>query len=226
MTDPDTQTDQHEKLLGECQEWIDNHTLKLAEPQIAWVDVETTGLDYDGDLLLELGFIVTDSSGAVVTNGVFQSIIFAPEGIDWDGKVDPFVKNMHSKSRLATEIEFALPELESIGVVEQKAIRFLKDIFGEDMADLGLPLAGSSVGFDKRWIEGRMPELASLFGYRVLDVSSLRIAANLVDPDVAAQSKRPALGAHRVVPDIIDTIEEFLVLTGQSDDGALSIIRG
>lgn len=208
----------HLQLLEECQSWIAANTDEDAVPEMVWVDVETTGLDFDSDLFLELGIIVTNAHGKIVKNGIFQSIIHVPGGVDWETRANEFVRNMHTKSRLAREIEISHAETQNIGRVEQRAIQFLENIFGADVASLKLPISGSSVGFDKRWLEGRMPVLASIFGHRVIDVSSLRLVDELLSVDGGARPKNwRGYTAHRVIPDIIDTIGEYLLFTGQAE---------
>ncbi len=218
--------DVHESLLEECQRWIKDNTDESAEPKMIWCDVETSGLDYDSDMLLEIGFIVTNEHGKIVPDGVFQSVVHVPTTDNWIEAVDPYVRDMHTRSRLIEELEVSWPELENLEIVENKAVKFLKGLFGEDMASLRLPICGSSVGFDKRWIESRLPNLSSLFGYRVVDISSFRIVAEMLNPDL---NERPTdwrgFAAHRVIPDMIDTIGEYLTLTGQTDASNESILK-
>ena len=70
-----------------------------------------------------------------------------------------------------------------------------------------LPLTGSSVRFDRTWLNARMPELEQFFHYRIIDVSTIKeLAARWypgVDFGLHPEKK------HRAIPDCFDTIDEL-----------------
>ena len=68
-----------------------------------------------------------------------------------------------------------------------------------------LTIAGNSVHMDKLFLFHHMPKLNSFLFYRILDVSSIKIAVNLVKPGLFYQKK----GNHRAVDDILESIGEM-----------------
>lgn len=194
--------------------WIEKNTFKDTKPEQVWVDIETSGLDFSNDLFLEIGIIITDAHCRVVPGGVFQSIIHAPNGVNWED-ANQYVTSMHLRSNLAKDLEETTSELHDVKVVEANALAFMLKNFGLDLPAMRLPMSGSSVGFDKSWISNRMPELSELFGHRVIDVSSFRESAKLLGrPSVKDEGLWRGFTAHRVVPDMIDSIEEYKFYTG------------
>jgi oligoribonuclease len=73
-----------------------------------------------------------------------------------------------------------------------------------------LPLVGNTISFDRNFLRFHMPHLESLFHYRSLDISSIKIAANLWAPlseaDKPQQDKK-----HRVISDMYDSLRELEV---------------
>ena len=69
------------------------------------------------------------------------------------------------------------------------------------------PMCGNSICQDRRFLIRYMPELASYFHYRNLDVSSLKILAQLWMPELASGfQKEPT---HLALADIHDSIREL-----------------
>ena len=68
-------------------------------------------------------------------------------------------------------------------------------------------MCGNSICQDRRFLAREMPELERYFHYRNLDVSTLKILAQLWAPDVAAGFNKDS--AHRALDDIRDSIAEL-----------------
>ncbi len=67
------------------------------------------------------------------------------------------------------------------------------------------PVAGSTVGFDRRFLREHMPKLEALFHYRSVDVSSITELARRWAPEVYAG--RPKAGkAHRALDDVRESV--------------------
>ena len=67
------------------------------------------------------------------------------------------------------------------------------------------PLAGSTVGFDRAWLDEHMPALHGLFHYRSIDVSTITELAKRWSPGV--YEGRPKAGAaHRALADVMESI--------------------
>jgi len=166
---------------------------------IVWIDIETTGLDPFGDEILEVGFMTTTENLTVVH---YQSwLTYPPFGMP---VLDDFITNMHTKSGLLEELK----ELQGSGFepgrddTQNNMLEYLSMV-----AEPGtLPMAGSSVHFDREFMKHQFPKVHDWFHYRNLDISSISNAAKIWKPEIAAGA--PAgRGFHRAIPDLEDTLE-------------------
>lgn len=174
---------------------------------LVWVDIETSGLDPNRDYILELGIVITDDNLVTLTkqdNGSDLTAVFSglvrPDcrpAVLHDS-MNEFVRDMHDANGLWAELESGRGDAATF--VEQAAIDFLTSFDA-----LGQPMAGSSVHFDRSFIAVDMPELHRAFGYRNIDVSTLKELA-------ARWGGKPcpkAEAEHRAVSDIRATINEL-----------------
>jgi len=162
--------------------------------KLLWIDLETTGLDVNYCLILEVGMIVTDTNLNILDS--FSAVIHRTQ---YDmNHMNDWCRKTHAESGLLTEVR--LSGL-SQGEVEQQAMQFITKHFGDEK-----PVAfGSSVHFDKKFIEKHMPSLNRKFHYRIVDVSSfketLKILFNYEVPMSSAK--------HRALDDIKGSINEY-----------------
>jgi oligoribonuclease len=190
-------------------------------PPIAftWTDLETTGLNQKTGSILEVGCLLTDKQLNV--RGRFESLVI-PEVFDGSAEslgMDEYVTKMHTKNGLLDALSAAL---DVPGAREQLSIEAVAARFAEFLRSCGMDeslprwfdtdepeaqtkpyLAGSTVGFDKAWMEEHMAEVMPLLHYRVYDVSTLKIAAEFYRPEIRWTSA----GAHRAMDDIVESIE-------------------
>lgn len=166
--------------------------------RLVWIDCEMTGLDYVADALIEIAAVVTDFDLNVLGEGVDLVIKPPPEAID---QMDDFVRTMHEKSGLLTELDsgITLPE------AEQQVLAYVKEHCTEGSRP---PLAGNTVGTDRAFISRDMEELDAFLHYRIVDVSSIKELSRRWFPRAyfAAPAKR---GNHRALADILESIEEL-----------------
>lgn len=164
---------------------------------LAWLDIETTGLDPQTCRILEIGFIITDDD--------LKEVARASWVIVYSGPVDDFIRKMHGPdgSRLLEECNGAKAKSASWNVVEIE--RFLHANLKNEI----VPLCGSTVGFDKSFFKasGTFAPLLDLFHYRILDISSVKEMARRWAPDVY-ESRPKSRGIHRALPDLEDSIAE------------------
>jgi len=186
--------------------------------RLIWTDIETTGLVPGTDVILEVGFVITDIDLTVVDD--FQVPIWddATYSVAYNN-ADEYVKNMHTVSGLHEEC------LENGLTFRQARERIADWLEGHGVGFFSLPdtqpqepLCGSSVGFDRKFFDFYMPEVTGRFGYRNVDISSLKELCAALAPNTY-EGVPVAVGAHRVLSDINDTIgeyefyrEEFLVV--------------
>lgn len=165
---------------------------------LVWIDCEMTGLDLEGDGLLEVAALVTDGELNVLGDGV--DIVIKPTNEQLANMGD-FVTEMHTKSGLL--------ELLDEGVAVEEAERQVLEYVRQYVPTARkVPLAGNSIGTDRAFLAKFMPELEQWLHYRVVDVSSIKELAKRWYPRV--HYKAPAKnGNHRALADIQESIEEL-----------------
>lgn len=157
--------------------------------RLAWLDIETTGLDPERDDILELGIVITDSKLVELARASWV----LGDARDPADIRDPEVRKMHEESGLIDELYSSGCE---IGQVQNEALTFIRAHGAEQS-----PMCGASVHFDRSFIRAGMPELFAAFHYRNFDVSTFKVWAALLG--VELPQKR---GVHRVLPDLEDAI--------------------
>lgn len=195
---------------------------------LAWIDTETTGLDpqtrvmqtADGRVvtpasrLLEVACIVTDDDLCEVAR--YQAVTDEAKFTDYT-KVDAVVREMHHKNGLWGD---SIACGKSLATIDEELMRFLLDhavvvppprvdAAGANVQDPPVkpPLAGSTVSFDRGFLDAYLPLAARQLHYRNLDVTSLNEMARRRWP--TAYEKRPkqvAAVEHRAMPDIVDSL--------------------
>lgn len=140
--------------------------------EFLWLDLETTGLDPEREIVLEIAVIVANDSrgGDFTETAVEQTVIrpYASGGRTAEAIIDemhPRVRDMHTKNGLLAELHD--PDLTC--TIEEA------DAYFAALVPDGLPsIAGNSVGsFDLQFIRKHMPKFAARLSHRVFDVSTL-----------------------------------------------------
>ena len=197
--------------------WMKQNLDSEAKPEMVWVDIETTGLTPGDDVILEIAIFVTDRDGFVVET--FQSLLmdfWARAGVkEWvathQDTCDEIVLKMHTDSGLWEDLANA--DLHGNLAGHWPAIRTFLYEYGPETRK---PMAGSSVDFDRGFIKNQVEgkDFDEFFTHRVVDVSVLIELAKLHSPDVMEGycEEYTPIGAHRGVPDLIDTIELYRYL--------------
>lgn len=183
---------------------FDPHDLKPLE-RLFWVDIETTGLDPEEEALMEVAFAVTDTRLRIVDT--WERVISVdPHFLEARLKKNDYVRDMHERSGLAT-----LVLQEDVAVSVKDASDDLCAWLDCYEMDQGDPLCGSSVGFDRGWLDLWMPEVTRRFGYRNIDVSSLKELMMRWSPEIYTELHGKVLNRknHRGAPDLEDSIQEL-----------------
>jgi len=169
---------------------------KRAE-NLIWIDLEMTGLDTNTDTIIEIATIVTDKNLNELAEGPVVAIGQSRQTMDL---MDEWNTRQHGQSGLTDRVihsEFSLRQAESA------TLEFLAA-----WVDVGAsPMCGNSICQDRRFLAREMPELERYFHYRNLDVSTLKILAQLWAPAVAASHTKES--SHRALDDIRDSIVEL-----------------
>ncbi len=178
---------------------------------LIWVDLETTGLIPNKDLILEVAAIATDDqlnelSRFHVVSGEIKRCQLA--------EVDPFVIEMHANNGLWIE---SMKSSHGVGRIDVEMSRWVAGLMTgrtpdfplyipylknrEDFKTLQPQLAGSTIGFDREFMRYHLPLTLELLNYRNLDVSSINEMAKRFWPAVW-EGRPKGDTAHRAMADI------------------------
>lgn len=182
----------------------------MRTPEMLWIDLETTGLDADTEVPLELGLCVTDRYGKIIAE---RSWLIHDETSEYKEKIaaakqHEIVGPMHEKSGLWADLDKR--EVHNFGqryIVDADACSWLDDV---GVPVFKLPMAGSSIGsLDRPFCITHLPNLHKHFHYRNLDVSSIKEAARLRNTPIFEAEPTPHANdsEHRVLDDIHWSIE-------------------
>lgn len=132
----------------------------------------------------------------------------------WDSPVyDQFwehvafnVREMHGKSGL-------LNECNQFGMHPDAAMEhFYEWLEGHGVkSETEEPMVGSSVQFDRSFLDTNWPAVSNRFNYRNIDISSIKELCKRFNPSVYAKldEHTSPKKLHRVLPDLHDSIAEF-----------------
>ena len=171
---------------------------------LAWIDLEMTGLDPTRHTIVEIATLVTDDDLGIVEVGPDLVVHASPEDL---AQMDDVVRNMHTTSGLLADMEASTLTLAEAGFL---TLAFLKKHIHQPRT---VPLAGNSIGTDRRFLATLMPEVEDYLHYRSVDVSTIKELCRRWRPEVykAAPSKR---GGHRAMQDILESVGELAYYRG------------
>jgi oligoribonuclease len=182
-----------EAFMGERAELTTDDRSK----NLIWIDLEMTGLDTLSDHIIEIATIVTDwqlneiAVGPVMAVRQTKSVMAAMD--EWNTR-------QHGESGLTSRV---LENGLTLAEVESSTIEFLSQHVTAGIS----PMCGNSICQDRRFLAREMPSLEAFFHYRNLDVSTLKILAQIWAPTVAADFSKES--NHRALSDIRDSIAEL-----------------
>jgi len=164
---------------------------------LIWIDLEMTGLDPFRDHIIEIATLITDSDLHVVAEGPTIAIAQPEHAL---AAMDDWNRQHHGRSGLLDRVRASKHDEQS---AERETLAFIERYVGAGKS----PMCGNSVCQDRRFLARSMPRLESVFHYRNLDVSSLKILAQRWAPDVAESFRKQS--AHRALEDIKESIAEL-----------------
>lgn len=182
---------------------------------MVWIDLETTGLNPVEDLILEVGFRITNWDGSDEV-ARFTSLVHSP---GWRERLhlgdNRPAHDIHQANGLVAELTefnkfrdtgvYVLPDVRE---TESLVLAWLDSYHVPN----GLPLAGSSNHLDRYFLLRHMPELANRFTYRLQDVSVLREFMRVTTPELVRrldETFTKESSKHRVQSDIDDSIRMY-----------------
>ena len=141
---------------------------------LAWMDLEMTGLDPSRHVIVEIATLVTDDDLTIMAEGPDLVVHATPEQL---AEMDDFVTAMHTRSGLLGAITASTLTLEEAGA---QTLEFLKLHIPEART---VPLAGNSIGTDRRFLATQLPEIEDYLHYRSVDVSTVKELCRRWYPD-------------------------------------------
>ncbi|OGB84083.1 oligoribonuclease [candidate division TM6 bacterium RIFCSPHIGHO2_12_FULL_32_22] len=163
---------------------------------LAWIDIEMTGLEPQSDVILEIASIITDSDLRILEEGP-SLIIHQPEAKLYNMK--EWVKLTHESSGL---IEKVKKSKVSVCEAEEKTLEFINKFCVSSIT----PLCGNSIWNDRIFLKEYMPKLNDFFHYRNIDVSTIK---ELVKRWYGSEVEFKKNKAHRALEDIKESINEL-----------------
>ena len=164
---------------------------------LAWLDMEMTGLSPDTDRIIEVAIVITDANLETVAEAP-TLVVHQPDSVL--DAMDAWNKSTHGKSGLIEKVKASTLDDAS---VEAQMLAFLKEYVPANTS----PMCGNSICQDRRFMARWMPQLEAYFHYRNLDVSTLKELAKRWKPDVAKGLKKH--GKHEALADIYESINEL-----------------
>jgi oligoribonuclease len=169
---------------------------KQSPSNLAWLDLEMTGLDAQSDVILQAALIVT--SAELTPLEQFACDIWQPDS-ELD-RMTPFVRDMHEKTGLLPRVRTSRTDLRR---AEQQLLEIVSG-----WCPYGAVLCGNSIWQDRRFIDHYMPGLSAYLTYRLLDVSSVKVLAKTWFGTTALYTKPPE-GEHDALVDVQNSIAEL-----------------
>ena len=156
---------------------------------LLWLDLETTGLEPSFDKILEGAFFLSEFSNPFEAITQAYSVTLA-----WDKstRMEEVVWKMHTESGL---IEAAKASVFTLTDLEERICALITPFKEKPI------LAGSTIDFDKRFVEFWMPKLHSMIHYRRFDVTMLKLYC-----EAKGMPRIPKAGKHRALDDIRESI--------------------
>jgi oligoribonuclease len=156
-----------------------------------------TGLDPERHVLLEIATIITDTQLNVVATG--PTLTIRPTAAEMT-RMDPWPRRTHTKSGLLARVD---AEGVRLADAERETLTFIKRHCYARTA----PLCGNSVWQDRRFLARYMPAVDRFLHYRIVDVSSIKVALKAWHPGRVNPPDKA--GRHRALDDIRESIDEL-----------------
>ena len=161
--------------------------------KLFWLDLETTGLSPDRDVILEVSLSEADFLDPFNAKHIYCAVIFISDSAI--RILDPFILDMHTKNNLLVECQASRATMQS---VEQELLKLVPWV--EDKEERPI-LAGSRIGFDHQFIAHHWPTLNKRFSHREYDVTAIKLFCRSL-----GMSKFPKGEAHRAMADVEESI--------------------
>ncbi|KAI1288584.1 Oligoribonuclease, mitochondrial [Mortierella claussenii] len=165
---------------------------------VVWVDCETTGLTAQ-DKMIEIAVLITDDNLNIIAEGPDLIIHQPKEVMD---KMNAWCIEQHGASGLTAAV---LTSKISTSDACSQVLSFIQQHVPTPKRGI---LAGSSVHFDKNFLEREMSPVTDHLHYRIVDVSSIRELSRRWYPRDLRMFQH-TVATHRALDDIKASINEL-----------------
>jgi oligoribonuclease len=166
---------------------------------LVWIDLEMTGLEPGRHAVVEIASLITDDDLQIVAEGP-DLVIHATEA--QLAEMDDYVTAMHTRSGLLEAIASSTLTLEDAST---QTLEFLNQHIKEPGT---VPMAGNSIGTDRRFLAAQLPAIEDFCNYRSVDVSTIKELCRRWYPDVFKDAPEKK-GGHRALQDIRESVAEL-----------------
>jgi oligoribonuclease len=168
-----------------------------SDQHLVWMDMEMTGLDPEGDTILEIATLITTNALDLVAEGPVLAIGHPQQVLD---TMDQWNREHHAASGLTAR---ALGSSVSVAEAEAQTLTFVKTFCPERTS----PLCGNSIYQDRRFLARYMSKLDAYLHYRNIDVSTVKELVRRWYPNGPQPPEKKH--AHLALDDIRESIEEL-----------------
>jgi oligoribonuclease len=168
----------------------------MTNPNLLWLDLETTGVDEDKDSIIEIGCVLTSGLPGLVVLGEYVEHVRPTDQALGRLLRNDIVATMHTENGLLNEITDLTRTFKHPGEVQLDVIRWIDNI----VDTRSVVLAGSGVAhFDRRFLKAHMPKLDRRLRHWSIDVGVIRrffaeTTGSTLGPD-------PSVKTHRALDD-------------------------
>ncbi len=163
---------------------------------LAWLDLETTGLNPATDKILSIATVVTDNDLNIVAKG--QEIIIHQTDDVLDN-MNEWCVNQHGKSGLTDKVRASKHDLIDSEVF---TLIFLEGYMNSNTS----PMCGNSISQDRRFLRQYMSSLHEYFTYQHIDVSTTKLLCEMWYPNIPPYVKN---STHLAMDDVLESINEL-----------------
>lgn len=183
--------------------------------KLFWLDIETTGLDPEKCVILEVAAAVTDAKLDVIDS---LSCLVKSRLTDVFDPGDNWIDSTHGTgiSLIQQVLTWPTDGVKGLTWDSYRHGTPLRDVERSMMVmasrhfTIGnVVLAGNSIHFDRSFVEVHMPGFARLLHHRQVDVSSFRVLADIIAPVRTKPTRSRGKPAHRAVKDVEGSIAEL-----------------
>jgi oligoribonuclease len=156
-----------------------------------------TGLDPESCTIIEIASLITNNELEIVAEGPNLAIHQTDSVLE---AMDEWNTKQHDQSGLTKRVKAS-----TIGLAdaEKLTLAFLE----RHLARGSAVLCGNSIAHDRHFLRAWMPDLASFFHYRLVDVSTIKVlVGRWYDDSLRAPAKK---GSHLALDDIRESIAEL-----------------